>query len=61
MVHRWKCHVIRNGRRDSPEHTYGSFEFPSLERVLDGDVLQGAISGSWGWDWAGSAGVVGRW
>ena len=33
MVHRWKCHVIRNGRRDSPEHTYGPFDFPSLGRV----------------------------
>ena len=58
MVHRWKCHVIRNGRRDSPEHTYGSFEFPSLGPVLDGDVLQGSVSGSSGWDWVRRAAAV---
>ena len=50
--------MIRNGRRDSPEHTYGSFEFPSLGPVLDGDVLQGSVSGSSGWDWVRRAVAV---
>ena len=33
MLHRWTCHVIQDGMRSYPKHSYGPFEFPCLERA----------------------------